>query len=224
MSEKDITKFPIASSDEYLKDKAVDYKTLSLMTLYSNLNPPKLDQGIEEFYRYLYRNKLTSNQEEIEQLSNAKMNTILKNVKRLTKLENRLVTFDNTEHGIVYYINYTNELGVDYVTIPEDMLKFLINTSNSNTIKTYILMKYMCRDKGKIMTREYIAGKIGLSAKSHNSLLTISHITKSLENNHFIKKKVVYNTHTIDGREVTKQSIEYSVVEREEWKQLNNFK
>lgn len=219
-----VTEFPIASSDEYLKDKAMDYKTLSLMTLYSNLNPPKLDQGVEEFYRYLYRNKLTENQAEIEQLSNAKINTILKNVKKLTKLENRAVTFGNTEHGIVYYINYTNEQGVEFVTIPDDMLKFLVNTSNSNTIKTYILMKYMCRDKGMIMTREYIAEKLGLSTKSHNTLLAISHITKSLENNHFIKKKVIYNTHLVDGREITKKHIEYSIVEREEWKKLNNFK
>lgn len=95
---------------------------------------------------------------------------------------------------IIYYINYTNEKCREYVTIPEKQLRFLIHTGNSNVIKTYVLLKYMCKNGEKRISRKYIATQIGLSPKSKSSLQTITDILVSLENNSFIHRRCETNS------------------------------
>lgn len=77
MTEKEkILNLPINSTKENMQNKKCDYKTLSIITVYSNKTPFSEDDSVEELYRYLYRNKLLANSAEIEELSNLKINKI----------------------------------------------------------------------------------------------------------------------------------------------------
>ena len=53
-------KFPIGSKKEYMQDKKIDYKALSIATLYSKMKPKEIlyELGEDELFRYTYQNKL----------------------------------------------------------------------------------------------------------------------------------------------------------------------
>ena len=174
----------------------------------------KLFQALISKYNGIFENF----KEEIESLSKNQIDTICRNIKKLCKLESKIVEAKSTENGIVYLINYATEYideygGISYrkfVPIEEDILKFLIDTSSSNAIKTYIYLKYRCADKDynskeTKITRMEIANNIGLSVKSDNNLKTVRNIVKSLENNKLIKTSKRYVTEvSSNGNEVVK--------------------
>lgn len=217
MNNKDYS-FPITSSKDNMMNKLLDYKTLSIMTIFSNKDNT-INDGVEEMHRYLYKNKVLENIENIESLSKNKINTIMKNIRKLSKLDNNVVMATNTPNGIVYYINYTKQ-GREFVTIKESMLRYLINVSNSNTIKVYILLKYLCQDKEKNVTREYIAEQIGLSKKSRSNLQEISDITDMLFNTGFINIKQKYVSELLSsGNECVKRYNYYSINSYDTWKE-----
>lgn len=217
MNNKDYS-FPITSSKDNMMNKLLDYKTLSIMTIFSNKDNT-INDGVEEMHRYLYKNKVLENIESIESLSKNKINTIMKNIRKLSKLDNNVVMATNTPNGIVYYINYTKQ-GREFVTIKESMLRYLINVSNSNTIKVYILLKYLCQDKEKNVTREYIAEQIGLSKKSRSNLQEISDITDMLFNTGFINIEQKYVSELLsNGNECIKKYNYYSVNSYDVWKE-----
>lgn len=217
MNNKDYS-FPITSSKDNMMNKLLDYKTLSIMTIFSNKDNT-INDGVEEMHRYLYKNKVLENIESIESLSKNKINTIMKNIRKLSKLDNNVVMATNTPNGIVYYINYTKQ-GREFVTIKESMLRYLINVSNSNTIKVYILLKYLCQDKEKNVTREYIAEQIGLSKKSRSNLQEISDITDMLFNTGFINIKQKYVSELLsNGNECIKKYNYYSINSYDVWKE-----
>ena len=118
----EVVKLPITSSENNMKNKKCDYKTLAIMTLYSNFNQ-------DEDHRYIYKNDIILNKDEIETLSKNKIDTIMRNVKKLCKLESKVVEAKNTDNGIVYLINYGEENNDEYgyktyrkyVTIEEEM-------------------------------------------------------------------------------------------------------
>lgn len=222
-----IVKLPINSSKQNMQNKKCDYKTLAIMTLYSYMTPNEitLEQGYEELYRFAYRNKIEKDMDEIEELSNNKRDTIIRNIKKLTKLNSGLITAVNSPKGIIYYINYRGEKGGDFVTIEEDILRLLVNTTNSSVIKVYILLKYLCRKGSREIHRAYIAEQIGLST-NRNSLNRISDMTYVLEQIGLIKKKVKYKTIILEnGNEHFTQATEYELCTYEEYKQKrNNYK
>ena len=219
-----VIKFPMSSDEVNMKNKKCDYKTLAIMTLHSNHTP-------SENHRYVYKKDILLNKEEIESLSKNQIDTICRNIKKLCKLESKIVEAKSTENGIVYLINYATEYideygGISYrkfVPIEEDILKFLIDTSSSNAIKTYIYLKYRCVDKDynskeTKITRMEIANNIGLSVKSDNNLKTVMNIVKSLENNKLIKTSRRYVTEVSpNGNEVVKCYKFFKVNEYDEW-------
>lgn len=101
---ENVLNLPINSTKENMQNKKCDYKTLSIITVYSNKTPFLEDDSVEELYRYLYRNKLLAKSAEIEELSNLKINTVLKNVNKLSKLNNRMVNPVKTESGGNYLL------------------------------------------------------------------------------------------------------------------------
>ena len=215
-----ILKLPINSSKENMQNKKCNYKTLALMTLYSNISPDEitLDDGYEELYRYLYENKIKDSIIEMEKLSHNKQDTIFRNIRKLAKINNGLITVTNSTKGIIYYINYRSTEGGDYVIIEEDILKYLIDTSNSNVIKVYILLKYLCKNGKKSITNEYIAEQIGLCSKSNKNIQSVINIIKSLVNNKLIKKTKDKSVKFKDNKFKYKEINEYEVVKYEEWK------
>jgi hypothetical protein len=211
---------PLNSEKENMQNKKCDYKTLAIMTLYSKMTPKEQQEKEEheENYRYVYKNNIIEFTDEVEELSKNKIDTVIKNMRKLSKLEGNLVTAVKNQDGeICYVINYASDKDREYVTIEEDMLKFLINTGNGNVIKTYVLLKYMCAKGEKKITRSYIAQQIGLTTNSHKNLQVVSDITESLANNGFIRKR----RHISVG---TKEEVYYSVNSHEDWLRIKEEK
>ena len=73
-----------------MKDKKVNYKLLGLLTLLSKHN-----EG--ENHRYIYHKDILLNKDIFETLSKNKMDTIIRNIKKLTKIEGDLVVAKTTK-------------------------------------------------------------------------------------------------------------------------------
>lgn len=212
-----VVKLPMPTENEILKDRKVDLKTYSLMVLYSNCQTKEQREEVEEMYRFLYYNKIIDNSEEMEELSKWKLDTIKRNIKKLAKLENRLVMADRTKDGkIVYYINYSDNNGRKFIPVEEPILKILTACTNSNVIKVYLFLRYYCDYKQKttkdnkwMITREYICEKVGMK-----NVCTITNMTDFLADMDLINK---FNTHeNIDGTVIDHNY--YNIVSYEEYK------
>lgn len=214
--------FPISTDQKNIKNKKCDYKTLAIMTLYSNRVPDEIQEqnAIYETSRFIYKNQIIKFTDEIEELSGNKVKTICDNMRKLSKLENNLVVACTTKDEEIYYIiNYEDNLGRKYATIHEKMLRKLINSTNSNVIKLYLVIKYMCEyelkkngNKEKRITNSYLAEQIGLSSKNHRSINAITDMTDTLDQLGYIKKSYVKTNKGF------KTNVYYSVYNYEEWK------
>ncbi len=215
MENKDY-KLPISTYEEYLKN--IDYMTYGIITYFSNRTKADDDNNDSgELFRWVYKNKLIEKQEEIEKLSKNKFNTVMRNVRKLAKMDNNLVVAKNSDNGIIYYINYYHMPHGKFVTIHHEILRFLLNTYTNNAIKTYVFLKYRCL-KGKTkISREEIAEAIGLSPNSRNNLTAISDITVGL-NEKLIKRTYEYITEINEetGKEQIKRYCYYEVIDEEE--------
>ena len=114
-----IIKLPINSSKEYMQNKKCDYKTLSLLTLCSELN---------DNYRFLYYDDLIKDEniKNIEKISNLKIKTIKDKIRYFNKNISDLIHIEVINDNVVIIINYSID-NKEYVTIEEDILKLLIN-------------------------------------------------------------------------------------------------
>ena len=137
MDNKKDYRLPISSYEEYLKN--IDYMTYGIITYFSNRTTSD-NEGIDsgELFRWIYKNKLIEKSEEIEKLSKNKFNTVMKNVRKLSKMDNNLVVAKNSDNGIIYYINYYHMPHGKFVTIHHEILRYLIDSTNSNVIKTSV--------------------------------------------------------------------------------------
>ena len=211
---------PINSSKENMKDRKCDYKTLAIMSLYANFTSleEQYEKGLDEQYIYLYRNKIIKFTNEIEKISKWKINTVLKNMRKITMLNSNLITsiiYEDYGYEETYYmINYSNEEGKEYVTIEKDILKKLINIGNSDLIKIYILIKYLSRENVRKISREYLAQEIGIENPSKSVLDRISKITSSLAKAGLIEKKYI--------SEGCKTQIYYRIIPLNEFKKNHN--
>ena len=82
MRERDNYVLPISTYEEYLKK--LDYMTYGIITYFSNKTKANED-GSNDLFRWIYKNKLIEHQDEIEKLSKNKFNTVMKNVRKLAK-------------------------------------------------------------------------------------------------------------------------------------------
>ena len=92
-----------------------------------------LDYSEIEEHRFLYDNFINENMEKFEKLSDWKKQNIKKQINKLTKAGNKVVSADYTSNGDLYYkfipyVNKENKLIKDgtFVTIESDIFKFLI--------------------------------------------------------------------------------------------------
>lgn len=158
-----------------LSDKRFNYKTLAIMSLYSTP---------QNGHMLLNRDVLFDHTNEIEQLSNLKMNTILRSVRKLA-VKDDLVKQYRDELGYMYYSIATNQC----VRINKDTLKQLINVGDSNLIKTYLFLLSQCsKFEKKVITNQLITQNIGLSPTSNNSLQSITNSTNKLSELGLIQK------------------------------------
>ena len=65
-----VVMLPMSSKKCNMQNKKCDYKTLAIMTLYSNFTPIEMqdEKGVYETYRFLYKNKIIKFTKEIEEI------------------------------------------------------------------------------------------------------------------------------------------------------------
>ena len=212
---------PISSYDDYLQNLKY-YMEYGIITYYSNFKKQD-DFGNEALFRYVYENKLKDNQEQIEKISKKKFTTVLKNIRKLVKMDNNLVVASNSPSGIVYTINYSTEPHGYYVTIHHEILKYLLDTSNEDALKLYVFMCYRCKKGETKLTLKEMANAIGLSPNSKDNLQKITNITMSFDDN-LIKKRYVYETvYDEDTNKFkTKKFCYYTIMTYEQFKDRND--
>lgn len=218
----------------------MDYKAYALFMYFSKRKGKEvcdmlnLDFSEIEEHRFLYDNFINENMEKFEKLSDWKKQNIKKQINKLTKAGNKVVSADYTSNGDLYYkfipyVNKENKLIKDgtFVTIESDILKFLINSTNSNVIKIYCFLKWFLIDQKhyektkevryieKPIDRKFILKQIGLNS---NSGKMASSISRDIED-------MLVMTHLIERRRIVKQEFGktkyvyyYSIVPYEEWK------
>lgn len=158
-----------------LSDKHFNYKTLAIMSLYS------IPQN---GYMLLNRDILFNHANEIEQLSNLKMNTILRSIRKLAVKDN-LVKQYRDDFGYMYYTITTNQC----VRVNKNILKQLINVGDNNLIKTYLFLLSQCSKlEKKAIPNQLITQSIGLSPTSNNSMQAITNTTNKLNELGLIQK------------------------------------
>lgn len=170
--------------------------------------------------RILYKNKL--NIQEIANELNVNKTTIQRNIKRLEKLNFKILKIENTLNGIAYCLPSENNIDTNkFVTIRYEMLKKMVNNFKSNTMKVYFLLKIITTETNfEPATNSFIAENIGLSSKSKNNLDIITSATKILEEHKYIETKKV-NVYEYDKeklREVPKIKKVYRICNFDEWK------
>ena len=212
---------PISSYDDYLQNLKY-YMEYGIITYYSNFKKQD-DFGNEALFRYVYENKLKDNQEQIEKISKKKFATVLKNIRKIVKMDNNLVVASNSPNGIVYTINYSTEPHGYYVTIHHEILKYLLDTSNEDALKLYVFMCYRCKKGETKITLKEMANAIGLSPNSKDNLQKITNITMSFDDN-LIKKRYVYETvYDEDTNKFkTKKFCYYTIMTYEQFKDRND--
>lgn len=158
-----------------LSDKHFNYKTLAIMSLYSTPH---------NGHRFLNRDTLFDHANEIEQLSNLKMNTILRSIRKLVVKDNLIKQYRD-ELGYMYYSIATNQC----IRVNKDTLKQLINIGDNNLIKTYLFLLSQCsKFEKKAIPNQLITQSIGLSPTSNNSLQVITNATNKLNELGLIQK------------------------------------
>ena len=217
MNDKEkINRFPISSEQEYMKDKKVNFLNYCILVYFSNYQGDKEMKNFEgtfDTHRYIYEDKILKNKEEIEYYSKTKVQTFIRNAKKLATLSNgEIVSVRKTNEGkIVYQIEKPNK----YILIEEKILRILINFCNANAIKTYVFLKWKCRERGCIISRREICENIGLSANSKRQLQEITDITKGLQKLGLISRKTTTGT-SIDGEDYNRSTY-YELVPFEKW-------
>lgn len=199
------------TENNIIGDKRMDYKTFAIAMLYSKYN----NQNV---WHFLYEKTLDENQLEIEGLSNNKINTIKKNIKKLEKLDNHVIQRKVYNNEVVYLLFPQSINGKYYVLIEDEILRVLVNTTNSNVIKTYCILKYLLSKGSRIVSREFLIEKIGLSVNSDKNFKLMTDIIDTLTDMCLIKKSYDYEKEiNLNGKLVTKTRLKLELTTYEEW-------
>lgn len=222
MEENKVQLLPIATKQNFMKDKKINYNNYAILVLFSNFQDvnDNLEEGFEGVYdddRYIYENKILKNKEEIEEMSNTKIETFIKTSRKIAKItNNEMIGVRRLKKtGKVVYDLFK---GNYFVRIEEDILRVMCNGFSSNTIKIYCFLKWRLENHrdGDYITRKEIAENIGLSSKANKNLQLIKDCSKILENNFLIKRTTInlpsangsYNYRTL-----------YELVDYETWRE-----
>ena len=204
-----IYKTQMNTENNIIGDKRMDYKTFAIAMLYSKYN----NQNI---WHFLYEKSLDENQMEIEGLSKTKINTIKRNIKKLEKLDNHVIQRKIYDNEIVYLLFPQSVDGKYFVLIEDDILRVLVNTTDSNVIKTYCILKYLLANGKRFVTREFLLEKIGL-ASCGNNLQVMTDIIDTLTDMCLIKKEYDYEKEIKDGNIIVKTKLKLELTTYEEW-------
>lgn len=214
-------KLPVNTHKETLsKVSNTVYRTYCFLIL--NSHNGKL-VGMEGM-NYLYKNKLDEIVKDLEENSGFKISkrTLESHLKTLAKLEIPLVNVVNTPSGIAYQINFSTD-GKYYKYIPYEILQKLVNFTNKDVIKLYmIFLVQLSTDSFKQMDRGYLARQTGLSDKAKKNLDVISQRVEGLSDLGLIEVK--FDTETFFDKDqnkfITKTMKYYRLRTLEEYRQI----
>jgi len=224
---------PINTEPMVLGDRNMNYKILALVTLYSKYKGETVcdlkeyDYSEIEYHRYLYQDVLITNKEEFEMLSQNSIKTIKRNVKKLIECDNKVIQVCKDKNGKIFYkINpYFNpndkaSMG-NFIVIDSDMLRYLVNISNSDTIKIYCIFKWLLWDNenkkyiSKRVDRPFLCDKLGLNPTYERNLQKVTDILQNLINNYYLTRK---KEHILDKDGKYKTVYCYSICDYEYWR------
>lgn len=189
---------PIAIKKELLRDKSCDYHALIVASYFGENNLKKRNITIDS---KTIRNK----KEDIEKISHKSWSSTYKSLIKMSDKHKDLIKIKKIKKENTYTVSYSNKNSKGYILIDDNIIKILLGSRDSATIKTYLLLKMICKDGSKIVTRDYICDNIGLSSNSTTNLNKITKITNFLEESNLIRKEYIKNKNCT-------RSIKYSII------------
>lgn len=187
---KEFFEFPMPSNDKVISDKDIDIKTYGIMMINSNWG------GKLEGTRYIYEETLNNQINEICDVCNISKRTFKRHLSKLKKCNVNILQPITVKGKLAYLLNYSCDEGKNFVTIDNIALRKLCNAYSENTLRLYIIFKYMCRDVAeRHITQECLCEKIGLSYKSR---MIITDCVDALVSGGFIKVRVDYKYNTVE--------------------------
>lgn len=191
-------KIPVIVEKEFLKDKNCDYHALMVASCFGTNNLKKKNISIDS-------RTIRNEKEDIEKTSHKSWSSTYKSLIKMSDKHKDLIKIKKIKKENTYTVSYSNKNNKGYILIDDNIIKILLRNRDSATIKTYLLLKMICKNGSKIVTRSYICDNIGLTSNSTTNLNKITKITNFLEENNLIRKEYIKN------KNCTK-SIEYSIV------------
>lgn len=191
-------KIPVIIEKEFLKDKNCDYHALMVASCFGTNNLKKKNISIDS-------RTIRNEKEDIERISHKSWATTYKSLMKMSAKHKDLIKIKKIKKENTYTISYSNKNSRGYILIDDNIIKILLRNRDSATIKTYLLLKMICKNGSKIVTRNYICDNIGLSSSSTTNLNKITKITNFLEENNLIRKEYIKNNNCT-------KSIEYSII------------
>lgn len=191
-------KIPVIVKREFLGDKNCDYHALMVASCFGTNNLKKKNISIDS-------RTIRNEKEDIEKISCKSWSATYKSLIKMSDKHKGLIKVKKIKKENTYTISYSSKNNKGYILIDDNTINILLRSRDSATIKTYMLLKMMCKDESKIITRNYICDSIGLSSSSTTNLNKITKITNYLEENNLIRKEYIKNNNCT-------RSIEYSIV------------
>ena len=206
MDEDKIWSVPINTETTVIGDRGMNYKILALISLYSKYKGETVCDLMEydyseiENHRYIYQDYIIENKEELEKESKNSIKTIKRNIKKLIECDNKVIQVCKDKKGKVFYkinpyFNPNDKSSMNnFVTIDSDMLRYLVNISNSDVIKVYCIFKWLLWDNknktyvSKRVDRYWICRQLGLNEESGKNLQKVTDILQFLVNNFYITR------------------------------------
>lgn len=234
MDEDKIWSVPINTEPNVIGDRDMNYKILALISLYSKYKGERVCDLMEydyseiENHRYIYQDYIIENKEELEKESRNSIKTIRRNIKKLIECDNKVIQVCRDKNGKVFYKinpyfnpNDKSSMG-NFVTIDSDILRYLINTTNSDVIKVYCIFKWLLWDNknktyiSKRVDRYWLCKQLGLNENYEKNLQKVTDILKSLQRNKLLKRRKE-NILDVDGKYKTVYF--YQMCTYDEWKE-----
>lgn len=191
-------KIPVIVEKEFLKDKNCDYHALMVASCFGTNNLKKKNISIDS-------RTIRNEKEDIEKTSHKSWSSTYKSLIKMSDKHKDLIKIKKIKKENTYTVSYSNKNNKGYILIDDNIIKILLGSRDSTTIKTYLLLKMICKDESKIVTRDYICYNIGLASSSSTNLNKITKITNFLEANNLIRKEYIKNDNCT-------RSIEYSII------------
>lgn len=202
---REVWNVPMPTEKNIITDKKFNYELLGEITLISNRKTEFLediDISDAEMHRYIYEkgtNSILSNKEFLEEISGNKWDTIKRNLRKLAKCDNDVVSYCKDEKGRYYYKIMPYIVGdngkLQYVTIDSRILEYLCKVYDSNAIKVYCVLLWLLWDSEtqsygeRMITRSFMCKQIGLSESSDKNIKHIGWILKNFCNNKLLQRR-----------------------------------